>query len=92
MNPGISFRTQVIPNCGYSMMQGSLRSQGVYIQQQQIIDSIRRLDPVSQFIHRQVLTYRRKYSVAGPNALWLTLCIVANIVATKYTLHNIVYC
>ena len=57
-------------------MRGSLRSRGIYIQRHRIIDSMRRVDPVSQSIRRRVLTYRREYSVPGPNCLWWVLSFV----------------
>ena len=60
------------------MMIGSLRSRGIYVQRRTIIESMR-LDPVSQLIRRRIVTYRRKYSVAGPNALWLVtiICVIS---------------
>ena len=36
------------PNCECSMMMGSLQARGLYVQRQRILDSMQRLDPISQ--------------------------------------------
>ena len=40
------------------------------MQRRRVIDSLRRVDPISQTLRRSVRIHRRQYSVPGPNALW----------------------
>lgn len=61
---------QTSPDSGCSMLLGSLRSRGVYVQRQRLLDSMRRIDPVGLSLRRRVATYRRTYSVPHPNYLW----------------------
>ena len=55
---------------GVSMIRGGLRSRGILVPHQRVVDSMHRVDPLSQVIQRRVLTYRRQYSVPAPNSLW----------------------
>ena len=52
------------------MVMGGLRSRGIRVPRQRVIDAIRIVDPVSQIIRRRVTTYRRVYSARTPNSLW----------------------
>lgn len=55
---------------GLSLVRGALLSRGLIIQRSRVIESMRRVDPVSQSLRRAARIHRRRYSVAGPNALW----------------------
>ena len=55
---------------GLCYVRGSLLSRGVIVQRQRVIESLRRVDPVSQSLRRIVRVQRRDYWVPGPNALW----------------------
>ena len=61
---------QVTMDAGLSFVRGSLLSRGIVVQRQRVIDSMRRVDPISQSLRRIVRVQRREYNVAGPNALW----------------------
>ena len=43
---------------------------GIIVPRQRVVDSMHRVDPLSQIIRRRVTTYRRQYSVPAPNSLW----------------------
>lgn len=58
-------------DAGVSMMRGALLARGIRVQRERVRESLHRVDPISQSIRRRVITYRREYSVPGPNALWL---------------------
>lgn len=58
---------------GISMVIGGLRSRGVRVPRQRVIDAMRVVDPVSQIIRRRVTTFRRVYSVQSPNSLWYVM-------------------
>lgn len=58
---------------GICYVRGSLLSRGVVIQRQRVIDSLRRVDPISQSLRRIVRVQRRDYWVPGPNALWYAI-------------------
>jgi hypothetical protein len=58
---------------GVSMVRGGLRARGIIVQRQRVIDSLRRVDPLSQILRRRILTYRRQYRVPGPNSLWYVM-------------------
>ena len=53
---------------GVSMTRGALIGRGIRVQRQRVRDSLHRVDPISQSLRRRVITYRRHYSVPGPNA------------------------
>ena len=61
---------QSTPTAGLQMVTGALRGRGTVVQRRRILQSLRRLDPVSRSLQRLTTTYRRVYSVPGPNALW----------------------
>lgn len=52
------------------MVMGELSSRGIHIQRQRVLESMCRVDPVSQVVRRRVVTLRRQYSVPSPNSLW----------------------
>lgn len=52
------------------MVRGGLRARRVIVPRQRVVDSMHRVDPLSQIIRRRVTTYRRQYSVPSPNSLW----------------------
>ena len=52
------------------MMRGSLRARGIIVTRQRVMDSMGRVDPLSQLLRRRTTTYRREYSVPTPNSLW----------------------
>ena len=62
--------SQTTPAAGLQMVTGALRGRGIVVQRRRILESLRRLDPVSRSLQRLTTTYRRAYSVPGPNALW----------------------
>ena len=45
------------------MVMGGLRSRGIRVPCQRVIDAMRIVDPVSQIIRQHVTTFRRVYSV-----------------------------
>lgn len=55
---------------GTSFIRGALLSKGFTVQGCRVINSLRRVDPISQILRRSVRICRRQYSVPGPNALW----------------------
>ena len=55
---------------GASMLRGGLRARGIIVQRQRVLESLHRVDPLSQILRRRITTYRRQYSVPGPNSLW----------------------
>ena len=61
---------EITMDSGLCYIRGSLLSRGIIVQRQRVIDSMRRVDPVSQSIRRLTRVHRREYWVPGPNALW----------------------
>ena len=55
---------------GISMIGGALLARGIIVQRYRVIESMRRVDPVSQLLRQTVTVYRRQYSVPGLNSLW----------------------
>jgi len=51
-------------------VRGHLRSTGIRIQKQRVLDSLRRVDRIGRFIRRRAAIRRRKYFSSRPNALW----------------------
>ena len=60
----------VTPSAGLRLVQGSLRRRGVYVQRARVLQSLRRVDPVSSTLRNSRKIIRRKYTVASPNSLW----------------------
>ena len=56
-------------NIGISMLQGYLKSQGVFVQRCRTRDSVLRMNPVGTLTRWQQVISRRSYSVPGPNSL-----------------------
>jgi len=52
------------------MMMGVLQSEGIQITRQRLRDSIQRVDAFGVVNRRINIIPRRRYKVAGPNALW----------------------
>ena len=68
-------------NCGLSMMRGSLRARGIIVTRQRVIDSMSRVDPLSQLLRHRTTTYRREYHVPTPNSLWYVydICCIVHV-------------
>jgi hypothetical protein len=58
------------PDSGFRYALGFLRSHGIRIQQQRVIQSLRRVDPIGRILRARRTVHRRKYRVARPNSLW----------------------
>lgn len=56
------------PNSGERMVIGALLARNIKVQRSRVRDSLNRVNPERQSLHRRIL--RRVYSVASPNALW----------------------
>ena len=61
---------QAHPRCGYRMVIGHLRSQGLKSQQHRVRASVRRVDPEGTLVRWMAAVHRRTYSVKGQNSLW----------------------
>lgn len=62
---------QEYPQFGESMAMGHLRSLGYRVSRERLRKAVRITDPINRALRwRGVLTFRRPYSVPGPNALW----------------------
>ena len=61
--------TQETMRSGASMVRGGLRARGIIVQRQRVLESLRRVDPLSQILRQRITTYRRQYSVPGPKSL-----------------------
>jgi len=58
------------PSVGFRYVWGYLRSVGIRVQKQRVLDALKRTDRIGQFIRRRTTICRRKYSSSRPNALW----------------------
>ena len=58
------------PEAGFRYVCGHLRSAGIRVQKQCVLNSLKRVDCVGQFIRRRAVIRRRKYFSSRPNALW----------------------
>ncbi|CAG8578640.1 2723_t:CDS:1 [Paraglomus occultum] len=58
------------PFAGQILVMGGLRSRGLRVHRQRVRESLHRVDPFGTAMRLQNLIPRRRYSVAGPNALW----------------------
>ena len=58
------------PSTGFRYVLGHLRTTGIRIQKQRVLDSLNRVDRVGRFIRRRAAIRRRKYINSRPNALW----------------------
>ena len=60
----------VTPGIGYRLIQGALRQRGLCLQRRRVLESMRRVDPITATLHASRTIIRRQYSVPYPNALW----------------------
>lgn len=58
------------PDDGMSYIIGDLRSRNIYVQQQRIQESIRRIDGLGTVVRASKTIKRRVYKTSRPNALW----------------------
>jgi hypothetical protein len=58
------------PGTGFRYVRGHLRSVGLRVQKQCVLDALQRVDRVGRLIRRHAIIRRRKYSSSCPNALW----------------------
>lgn len=58
------------PGAGFRYVRGHLRSVGLRVQKQRVLDTLQRVDRVGRFIRRRAVIRRRKYHSSRPNALW----------------------
>jgi len=58
------------PGVGFRYVHGHLRSLGLRIQRQRVLDTLRRVDRVGRLIRKRTVIRRRKYFSSRPNALW----------------------
>jgi hypothetical protein len=58
------------PFFGQTMIMGALRSKGIRVTRRRLRESIQRVDALGTVIRRTQIIPRRRYHVAGPNALW----------------------
>ena len=58
------------PACGNRQMQGHLLARGIRVQQHQVRESQRCVDPSGSVMHRLRVINRRQYHVNVPGALW----------------------
>jgi hypothetical protein len=58
------------PDAGSRYVRGHLRSVGIRVQKQRVLDSLERVDRVGRFIRRRAVVRRRQYFSSRPNALW----------------------
>lgn len=61
---------EITPSAGLRLVQGSLIQRGIVIQRIRILQSLRRVDPVSSTLRNARQIIRRKYNVTSPNSLW----------------------
>ncbi|KAG1902945.1 uncharacterized protein F5891DRAFT_948282 [Suillus fuscotomentosus] len=58
------------PNSGVHYLTGHLRQLGLRIQQQRVISSIHRVNPLETVLRQCTIIQRQQYRVSRPNALW----------------------
>ena len=58
------------PDVGFRYVCGHLRSAGIRVQKQRVLDSLKRVDCIGRFIRKNAVIRRRKYFSSRPNALW----------------------
>ena len=62
--------TSVFPTCGWRLMDGRLRAQGIHVQRERVRESLRRVDPSGVDSRMRRVLRRRTYHVESPNSLW----------------------
>lgn len=60
----------VTPGAGLRMVQGALKQRSLEVQRDRVLQSLRRVDPVTTSLRNGRQIIRRTYNVPGPNALW----------------------
>ena len=60
----------VTPGAGLRMVQGAVRQRRLVVQRDRILESLRRVDPVTTSLRNGRTIIRRTYDVPCPNALW----------------------
>ena len=60
----------VTPGAGLRMVQGALKQRSLEVQRDRVLQSLRRVDPVTTSLQNGRQIIRRTYNVPGPNALW----------------------
>ena len=58
------------PDAGFRYVRGYLRSLGLRVQKQRVLESLQRVDRIGRLIRRRAVIRRRKYFSSRPNALW----------------------
>jgi hypothetical protein len=58
------------PASGYRYVIGFLRSNGLRVQRDRVIQSLHRVDRLGRLLRRRITIHRRKYKSSRPNALW----------------------
>ena len=66
----VSSILNILPDAGETMVIGSLRARGIFVQRNRIRSAIIEVDPVNRALRRTVSIVRRCYNVASPNSLW----------------------
>lgn len=61
---------QDMPEVGYNMMRGILRSQGIHVSTSRIQQCISEIDPICTALRWAAPTSRRRYTVPYPNFIW----------------------
>ena len=61
---------RVTPSAGLRMVQGAVRQRRLVVQRDRILESLRRVDPVTTSLRNARTIIRRTYHVPCPNALW----------------------
>ena len=60
----------VTPGAGLRMVQGALKQRSLEVQRDRVLQSLRRVDPVTTSLRSGRQIIRRTYNVPGPNAVW----------------------
>ena len=60
----------ITPGIGYRLIQGALRQRGFHLQRRRVLQSMRRVDPITATLRASRTIIRRRYSVPCPSALW----------------------
>ena len=60
----------VTPGAGLRMVQGALKQRSLEVQRDRVLQSLRRVDPVTTSLRNGRRIIRRTYNVPCPNALW----------------------
>ena len=58
------------PDAGSRYVRGHIRSLGIRVQRQRVLNSLQRVDCIGRLIRRRAVIRRRKYLSSRPNALW----------------------